>query len=354
MQPIEPPLNIRDIVGGLLNTTILQVNVLSGGANSQVYKVICDDGACFSAKFCTDVTRLTKEFSSLRFLVSHGFKDVVHPVLISSDQSCAVYDFVEGRSVRPQDVSLQDIDQVVAFIARLKRLADASENHEIANASEACFSVHEIKKNIDSRFQRLADIQEQGLPYQAFHQFLNRDFDQAYKAICSWVDERAEVLNFSLDAPLPMIHRTLSPSDFGFHNVLRREGGAFVFLDFEHFGWDDPTKLISDFLLHPHSLMQISEQLKCRFVRMMLDNFASDDTLIKRLELVYPLFALKWCGILLNEFSPKDLNRRQFAQHSEIDRDVVLNKQLAKAQKMLEHIVKVYRHFPYRDCIYGK
>ena len=34
--------------------------------------------------------------------------------------------------------------------------------------------------------------------------------------------------------------RTLSPSDFGFHNALLRGGREWVFLDFEYFGWDDP------------------------------------------------------------------------------------------------------------------
>ena len=37
-------------------------------------------------------------------------------------------------------------------------------------------------------------------------------------------------------------YRTLSPSDFGFHNALRTPAGTMVFLDFEYFGWDDPAK----------------------------------------------------------------------------------------------------------------
>ena len=54
-----------------------------------------------------------------------------------------------------------------------------------------------------------------------------------------------------VEAELPVEQRTLSPSDFGFHNALRRPDGRVVFLDLEYFGWDDPAKMISDFLLHP-------------------------------------------------------------------------------------------------------
>ena len=46
---------------------------------------------------------------------------------------------------------------------------------------------------------------------------------------------------------LPPGQWCISPSDFGFHNVLRRPGGHLVFLDFEHAGWDDPAKLFGDF-----------------------------------------------------------------------------------------------------------
>ena len=42
----------------------------------------------------------------------------------------------------------------------------------------------------------------------------------------------------------------LSPSDFGFHNSLFRNNKLFFF-DFEYAGWDDPIKLMCDFILNP-------------------------------------------------------------------------------------------------------
>ena len=49
----------------------------------------------------------------------------------------------------------------------------------------------------------------------------------------------------------PQRLRVLSPSDFGFHNALRRPDGTIVFVDFEYFGWDDPAKMMADAMLHP-------------------------------------------------------------------------------------------------------
>ena len=49
----------------------------------------------------------------------------------------------------------------------------------------------------------------------------------------------------------------LSPSDFGFHNVIKKNKKLFFF-DFEYAGMDDPVKLISDFICQPD--YQLSKQ----------------------------------------------------------------------------------------------
>ena len=51
-------------------------------------------------------------------------------------------------------------------------------------------------------------------------------------------------------APTPP-RRSLSPSDFGFHNALLEADGRLTFVDFEYFGWDDPVKIVADVMLHP-------------------------------------------------------------------------------------------------------
>ena len=149
----------------------------------------------------------------------------------------------------------------------------------------------------------------------------------------------------SNDFLLAQEFRTLSPSDFGFHNVLREADGKVVFLDFEYFGWDDPVKLVSDFLWHP--AMNIAEDLKVRFVQRMNVVFGNDPCFQARLKAVFPLFGLKWCLILLNEFIPTESERRDFSRSPIRNKTTVRLEQLAKARSLSRKIRQMYKDFPY-------
>ena len=118
-----------------------------------------------------------------------------------------------------------------------------------------------------------------------------------------------------------------------------------MFLDFEHFGWDDPAKMISDFLLHPN--MNIKPELKELFARNMILYFAKDKHLKTRLKVVFPLFGLKWCLIFLNEFLPEDFLRRDFAHNKGLIKEKVQAQQLLKAKNFLNQVMKNFKYFPY-------
>ena len=135
--------------------------------------------------------------------------------------------------------------------------------------------------------------------------------------------------------------RTLSPSDFGFHNAIRRDDGELIFLDFEYFGWDDPAKMISDFVLHP--AMELSPSLKARFVA---NTAGGNPVLMERLETVFPLFGLKWCLILLNLFLPQYRFRRGLDEPASAR---LFDGQLEKARLMLSTVERGHESFPYKD-----
>jgi hypothetical protein len=128
---------------------------------------------------------------------------------------------------------------------------------------------------------------------------------------------------------------------------LLRGGQEWVFLDFEYFGWDDPAKTVSDFLLHPG--MELTESGKKWFVRGLRESFFGSAAFAERLRRVYPMYGLIWCLILLNEFMPEHLLRRQFASARPRDRQAVQQEQLAKARRMLQRVCHEYETFPYFD-----
>jgi hypothetical protein len=103
--------------------------------------------------------------------------------------------------------------------------------------------------------------------------------------------------------------------------------------------------MICDFLLHPAE--PPAPALKRRFARGVLERLADLPGLRRRVEAVYPLFGLKWCLILLNEFLPAELRRRQFARPREADRDAAQRRQLAAARRMLRRIYQQYDRLPF-------
>jgi len=182
-----------------------------------------------------------------------------------------------------------------------------------------------------------------GSEYEVLATYLANELVPALDTIERWARQR--VGGEAMSRELAPGARTLSPSDFGFHNALKRREGALVFVDFEYFGWDDPAKMVADFVLHP--AMELSEKLKALFVRDALACFASDETLPQRVAIVYPMFGLKWCTIMLNEFVPSDLARRSFASRTPLDIASARLRQLDKSRALLRNVMARFDNFPY-------
>jgi len=154
-------------------------------------------------------------------------------------------------------------------------------------------------------------LDEEGDDYAGLRRFLQDEFELEMDLFTEKAQRRLPTAGIELREELGADERTLSPSDFGFHNSVRRPDGQLVFLDFEYFGWDDPTKTVSDFLLHPG--MSLSVDSRRRFLSAFLNRLDTDGRIASRLETVYPLWGLKWCLIILNEFLTEHSNRRRFA-----------------------------------------
>ena len=144
------------------------------------------------------------------------------------------------------------------------------------------------------------------------------------------VVDAAEAAEIELDAGL----RTLSPSDFGLHNMLVRAGRP-VFIDFEYFGWDDPVKLTCDVAWHPG--MALPPPVAARFVRAAQALYGRDDPDFEsRLRKHFPLYGLRWVMIVLNEFLPERWAVRVHAGAA--DPAVAKRRQLEKARRIMRRV----------------
>ena len=230
---------------------------------------------------------------------------------------------------------------------RLHRLGERDGSLGLPPAKEARFSAQGIVENIGVRLGRLSSIGDGEFQYAALREFLTTGFQPAFQEITGWCRTSLRPSPVPFDTELPQEYRTLSPSDFGFHNALRRDESQIVFLDFEYFGWDDPAKMICDFLMHPAA--GLPESLRREFVRDMVGGLDDGQYLAGRVEALYPLIGLKWCMILLNEFLPENQLRLGFLGDSQVDIGAVQGEQLEKAKSILDRTQREYKSFPYYD-----
>jgi thiamine kinase-like enzyme len=325
---------MKEILESLLGSKIVLCQSVRGGRNSRVFKIEDARAQVFIGKFYYQDKndgrdRLGTEYTSLQFLWQQGVRCVPQPLLNDPQNHCAIYQYIEGQGFSGQHITRADMDQVLAFVQRLQAVKKDVPPGFFKDASEACFSLEQLGAHLEGRRRRLDNIDHAGLK-----DFL-KDFDAFWKELLPYTSSKQV---------LPLDKRTLSPSDFGFHNALKKGGGKIVFLDFEYFGWDDPAKMMADFILHP--AMQLDEETRAYFIQGMHTIFAADSALNARLKTVYPFFGMKWCLILLNEFLSQDFSRRVFADDT-IDREKVLTEQLLKADNMLNRIKNTYQDNSY-------
>ena len=345
---------IVDVCARLLGRAVVRIDRIHGGRNSQVFRLDCGGGAqprWYVAKQYFTVPsdsrdRQGTEFRALQFLRSRGVGAVAAPIAMDGDSRCAIYECLPGERASLRAAGDDDIQQAVRFLAALRAVARRSAADDAPAASEACFSIDAIADNVSARMTRLAALPD-APGVDELRVFMTARLKPFYASLTAWTQEqaRAHGIRPSLEIPLP--DRTLSPSDFGFHNALRDERGRLAFVDFEYFGWDDPAKTIADFLLHP--AMEMTSMQRRAFVAGVLEAFADVTGLETRAPIVYPWFGLKWCLILLNEFVPEDLQRRRFAGAADTSRLELLHGQLDRAGRLLECVDAEYRHNPYFD-----
>lgn len=308
---------------------------LSGGRNSAVYLVECGERGRFAVKRYarpgpSGLDRLEVESGALRFLeeTSRGGPPAPTPkvVAVNRGSRVAVYEYMPGQPVTAPQV--RDVDLALAFVDRLRGLSAQPRARFLPPAAEASFCLAELRATVARRLDRLDTVPEESPEQRAMHRFLAATVRPLAETA---LQQAKAAFPAPQTASLAWPQRTLSPSDFGFHNAVRAPGGGLTFLDFEYFGWDDPAKLGADFLLHP--AMTLSRELRQHFARGLCALFGP--SLASRLRALGPAYGVKWCLILLNEFTEPGLARRRLSGSRE-DRRRLQAEQLVKAERLAD------------------
>lgn len=305
---------------------------LGGGRNSRVFRVDRPGRRPVVVKEYSPDYRergtFARETTALRLLEKHRIDSVPRLLEADEDQGIVLLTCLEGVAAGPDE----GIDAFAPFVAFLDRLGAIPRDEWPGWAREASDHPLALLGQIDSRLARFPTDDPD------LDAFLDGRFRPALDRFGA--SARAILSDLGLTDPiLPDSLRILSPSDFGFHNALRRPDGSLAFLDFEFFGQDDPAKLLSDMLLHPGFSSRADQKAR---LEELFRNFRSDDgTFTHRFRAILPLCALKWCCIALNEFVPADSSRRDRAAAEPLPRDQVLKRQLYIAGSILDNIWQI-------------
>jgi hypothetical protein len=337
------PDSLEPAVAALLATVgrggaAFRLEPLSASGNNRVFTLLSGDEKLVLKWYFHDAAderdRLAAEYAFLEHAWSIGLRCVPRPIGKDLTQHLAIYEFVEGRKLEPPQVDGLAMSQAAQFLANLNSPESRAAAGRLPSASEACFSVAEHFAMVDARLARFDAMRPQSDVDTAAALFV-KQLEQFWAATKTQLRAGCEAMGLSFDVELPSEARCLSPSDFGFHNALVRPGGSLCFIDFEYAGWDDPAKAVGDFFSHPG--VPVPHDQFEQFLAQVLTPFDHSESVSARVRLLEPMFQVKWCCIILNEFLPAGARRRNFANPG-IDAEQRKQRQLAKAKNFFELI----------------
>jgi hypothetical protein len=325
------PEQVAQAAERLAGAAVTAVEEVRKGGNSRVFRVTTTAGAFALKKYPpTDQRdRQGAEARALAFFARAGIAQT--PRLVAADYAARIslLSWLAGAAM-PQ-LTDADIAQFAAFQVDLDRAIDARARDEIGPAAEACVSGARILAHTRSRYARLAAVGE-GMP--ELHGFLQSRFLPTLTAAEQRARRTYDELALDFAADRPAAAQTLIASDFGAHNALRGADGRVSFLDFEYFGWDDPLTSIGNFVLHPG--MELTPSQRAVYQDAILAHFGT--THAQRLSALLPLYALRWCAIILSDLLPERLAHRSAANARVGDQHAVLMRQLVIAHRVLDRL----------------
>ncbi len=314
---------------------------LVGGGNNRVFEVRSNQGDRYLLKhYFSQPGDLRNRFEAERLfyrltaLAAPGMA----PRAIGWDEGAqlALLEFVGGKKPALGEVGPAELKAAIGFFTAINLVRDSAEALALPMAAEACFSLAEHCRTIDRRINRLRDIPVVAAIDRDASTFVAQELAPAWERVLAVVRPRGP------EEPVARQERCVSPSDFGFHNCLRRPDSSLVFLDFEYSGWDDPAKTMCDFFCQP--AVPAPEAAFDSFVRAAGEALKLPDveSFLARSRLLLPFYRLKWCAIMLNEFVRTDHGRRAFALGGDVAEERKVT-QLAAAR----HVLSTWPHPPY-------
>ena len=316
------------------------IKEISGGANNRVYELETSKYKYLMKSYYTDKEdrrdRLSAEFGFSDFLWCEGIHRIPRPVVQDMENRNALFEYAEGKKILPEDVDEHLVSEALYFWVELNSRKNSTRAKSIHKASEAYFSINGHLNNVSNRLKSLSEIKIDYDVSNTAKLFVNDNLIPYWDSVKSEVVTDSAVEGIKISDILPDADWCLSPSDFGFHNAIITESGALRFFDFEYAGWDDPAKLVCDFFCQPE--IPVSMKHFSAFSETVSSEYSDAGFHQFRMNLLLPVYQMKWCAIMLNDFLSSGNRRREFS-NSNISREKRLEKQMEKSMNKFESML---------------
>lgn len=281
---------------------------LTGGANNRVFKIVLPEDTLILKSYFHHPKdprdRLSTEYDFLSFLWEEGQRSIPQPLEKHPAFHIGIYSCLQG-SKATFPIEKKFVHQALDFFLQINTKKEKAIH--LPNASEACFSLRDYIYAVDRRIETLLALTPSTSLEKEIVNFIST-------TLFPYWEKRKKELPQSEES-LPKNERVITPSDFGFHNILIDDKGQCLFLDFEYAGWDDPIKTFSDLFLQPK--IQISEKYIPWALDYFLPHLSHPEKGERRFHLVFSICQIKWLCIMLNSFTELGKKRRAFSQSLE-------------------------------------
>lgn len=300
-----------------LGAKVDSLTALHGGINNQVFS--CDTDAKKSTRFVikgyapklghTDRMRAEVEFLRYAELVAPSY--VPKLIAVDDEHRCVVLEYLDG-SPYPLGVisSEEDVIQASNFFRLLNSDKLLAKEYVHQSAAEGYLSLKEHLENVRERIN-LLDTKH--LPSEMctkatlLVQKIRSQFDEVSMNTVMLIE------NGRIQDLIGVEACCISPSDFGFHNAFLCAGRV-KFFDFEFSGWDDPAKVIIDFILQPR--IPVTSKLAGQFYKTVIE--CSDKQFEARSNVLGPILRLKWLCIMLSVLRLDRLRQMEIATQEQL------------------------------------
>ena len=324
--------NITRLVQGIGVEDLIELSSISHGGNNRAWLLKTKQKKIFIKKYFISEhdkrDRFGTEISFLIFAWEKGIREIPEPLAADRANLLGLFAFISGRRPEKEEINRPFLEYALSFLRKLNLNKNSLRSQSLFCGSESCFNLAEHIESLGKKLNRLKSITDNDRLDGEAHKFIEDELNAKWLEVKSGIYREISEKGFDLNETIDPNDRIISPSDFGFHNTILTAEGELFFVDFEYAGWDDPVKLICDFFCQPELPVPIEyfdwfvEEISKITGRSSDDN----DNLHWRAKLLFPLYKLKWCCIMLNDFVPVDRERKDFASFDTDRRKIQLDK----------------------------